>query len=100
MAAFLGAERLIAAACAGSLASFVLKLHDTLRPGLPQSQVLASKHIPFFAHQILVVWIAALVWLAAGRLAPRLRPYLGALVAASLIATVATSLLQWFFPNY
>lgn len=100
MQAFFGVERMLAAACAGSLASFALKLHDTLRPGIPQSQVLESRHVPFFAHMITVGWIALLVWLASGRFAPRLRPFAGWLVAGTMAGALATGLLQWHFPNY
>ena len=99
-AALVSVERLLAAACVGSLTSFFLKLADTLKPGIPQSQILASKHVPFFAHMITVGWVAALVWLGSGGVAPRLRPLAGWLVAGAMTGAAATGLVQWFFPNY
>lgn len=94
------ALRMWIAALAGALASLVLKGFDTLRPGVPQSVVLASKHVPFFQHMLVCGWIAALAFFAAPALSTRLplRPKPAFIVIA--LAAVAAGALQWFYPNY
>lgn len=93
-------HRLLFAAMAGSAASLVLKTLDVLNPGMPASQVIASKHVPFFQHMLVAGWIAVLALLAAGTLlrGRTLPPKLVVTVIA--ITTASTGALQWFFPNY
>lgn len=93
-------ERLLIAATAGSCASLVLRAHDALFPGPPQSTIMASKHVPFFQHMILSGYVTVLAWVGGGRAAlwAERRPVW--LAVGIMLTTLGTAILQWFFPNY
>lgn len=93
-------HRLLFAALAGSVASLVLKTADVLSPGLPQSAIMASKHVPFFQHMLVAGWIAVLAFFAAPALLRRRALPPKPLFAVIAVATVAAGALQWFYPNY
>lgn len=93
-------HRLLFAALAGSVASLVLKTADMLNPGLPQSTVIVSKHVPFFQHMLVAGWVAVLAYFAAPALLRRRALPPKPLFAAIAVASLAAGALQWFFPNY
>ncbi len=100
MHALLKPERLLLAALAGTAASTLFKLISVLNPGTPESQIIASRTVPFFEHMLAAAYVTALAWILGGRAAGWIRRFPRGAAAVLIGLTLASGAMQWFFPNY
>ena len=98
--AWLSTDRLFAAALLASIASFLLKVYGAMNPGLPQSTVIATQHIPFFEHMIACGYVFFAVLIGGKFLEPLPARFPRLCIAIIVFTTIGAGLTQWFFPNY